>query len=331
LILQSIEELEADLRNNGCRPVYLVLGPEMYLCRAAVGLLKRKALSPEAGAFDFAEFSADVSPVSEIIGAAGTFPMASERRLVLVSEVDNLTDFDQEALLDSLAGISPRSTLVLLAEDLDRRKRLYRLLRERHCVAEFPRLKGAALTRWATAFFRREGYRISPSAVAEIVDSAGSDLQTLAMELEKIVLYAGREKDIPDSAVDEITSAGRQRSIFDFLDAVSARNRAHALRILANLLETGDAVPRILGMIARHCRQLLIAKEALRQGAGPGAVGAAAQVPSFALDKFLRQARAAEVSQIERLFIRLAEIDRRMKSSAGDERIMLEKLICELV
>lgn len=331
MILQSLEQLEADLRNKGCRPVYLVLGPEMYLCRMAVRLLKSRALSPDAAAFDCTEFSGDACSAPEIIEAAGTFPMASARRLVIVRDAEKLPDSEQESLIGSLAQVSPRSTLVLVAEDLDRRKKFYRLLRERHCVAEFPRLKGAALGRWAEAFFRREGCRISPSAVARIVDASGQDLETLAMELEKIVLYAGKEKRIPDSAVDAITAAGGQSSIFDFLDAVSARNPASALRILAGLLESGDSVPRILAMIARHCRQLLIAKEAMRQGADPAAVGAAAQVPQFALGKFLKQAGAADAAQIARLFIRLAEMDRRMKSSAGDERIMLEKLICELV
>jgi len=329
LILQSVEELEGDLRNNGFRPVYLLLGPEMYQCRKAVSLLKTQALSPESVSFDYAEFSGDGCSVAEVIEAAGTFPMLSKRRLVLVTETDKMPDSSQDALLDSLNRISPRGMLVLAAEELDRRKRFYKTLRDNACVAEFPRLKGAALTRWAAAFFRREGYRISPAAIEQVVDLAGPDLQTLAMELEKILLYAGNEKNIPDSVVNEIARGSRQRGIFEFLDAVSMRDRAGALKLLANLLETGEPPLRILAMIARHCRQLLIAKEGLLQGSDPRKIAAAAQIPAFILDKFLRQARAADAAKIQLLFVRLAEMDRRFKSSMGDERTLLEKWICE--
>lgn len=331
MILQSVEELEVDLRSNGFRPVYLVLGPEMYQCRRAISLLKAQALKPESMSFDYAEFSGDGCSVAEVIDSAGTFPMLSKRRLVLVTETDKMPDPSQDDLLDSLKHISPRGMLILAAEELDRRKRFYKTLRDKACVAEFPRLKGAALKRWAAAFFQREGRRISPAAIEQIVDLAGPDLQRLAMELEKMLLYAGNEKNIPDSVVDEIAQGSRQRSIFEFLDAVSARDRAGALKLLANLLETGEPPLRILHMIARHGRQLLIAKEGLLQGIDPGKIASAAQIPAFILDKFIRQARAADAARIRLLFVRLAEMDRQFKSSIGDERTLLEKWICDWV
>ncbi|MBP1624050.1 MAG: hypothetical protein H6Q07_2070, partial [Acidobacteria bacterium] len=60
-------------------------------------------------------------------------------------------------------------------------------------------------------------------------------------------------------------------------------------------------------------------------------IASAAQIPPFVLDQFVRQARSADPSAIRRMFIKLAEIDRRLKSSSADGRMLLESLICALV
>jgi DNA polymerase-3 subunit delta len=330
VILQSLEELESDLKKE-LRPVYLVLGPEIYQCRSAIALLKKYALSPDSAAFDFSEFYAGEASVDEIMEAGGTYPMLSRRRLVQVADVENLKESDQGFLLDSLAGLSKRSVLILLAEDLDHRKKFYKTLREKHCVAEFPKLKGIALERWADAFLRKQGYRCSSPTIKRIVELAGSDLQTLSSELEKLMLSSGNEKDIPKTAVEELVRASRQHGIFELIDAIGQRDRAAALRSLASLLSMGEHPLMIVTMMARHCRQILIAKESLLQGISSREIASAAQIPSFMVDKFLSQARAFDPASVQETYIRLAEIDRRLKSTSLDGRVMLESLICNLV
>ena len=331
MILQSPEELEIDLRNRGWRTVYLILGPEQYYCRLAVDLLKRNALAPGSEAFDYSEFAAGNATVDEIIEAVNTFPMVSRRRLVLVTEAEKLRESEQEALLDSIKSASDRGTLVLVAEELDHRKRFYKQLRDMNSVAEFPKLKSPALVQWAEAFVHKQGYRIASSAIRKIVELAGSDLQTLASELEKLLLYAGKGKNIPESAVDDLVGVSRQHGIFELIGAAARRDRGGALRSLANLLSMGEHPLVIVNMMARQCRQILITKEHLLRGSDAQTIGSAAQVPPFLLDQFLRQARASDAAQVREMYIRLADIDRRLKSSSGDGRLLLERLICALV
>ena len=107
--IQSLEDLENSLRNDAGIRVCLILGPELYQCQLALDLVKRTVLSPDALAFDFSEFCAGDASADQIIGVANTFPMMSKKRLVLVTEANNLPDSDQDVLLDALAGISPRS------------------------------------------------------------------------------------------------------------------------------------------------------------------------------------------------------------------------------
>ena len=331
MIIQSLEELERDLREHGFRPVYLVLGPELYQCRRAIDLLKSQALTSDAAAFDYSEFAAGEASVDEIIEAANTFPMISRRRVVLVTELEQLKDSEQESLVESIGALSARSTLILTAENLDHRKRFYKTLREECCVAEFPKMKGPALEQWADAFVRRQGHSISAPALRKVAELAGSDLQNLAMELEKLFLYAGNSKGIPDSAVDDLVRGSKQQSIFELTGAIGRHDRSGALRSLANLLSMGEHPFVVVTMMARHCRQVMIAQEYIAKGKPAREITAAAQIPPFMLDQFMRQARTTDSESIRRMFVSLADIDRRLKSSSADARLLLETLLCSLV
>lgn len=329
--LNSVEELDRELTKGKSRPVYLILGPELYQSRRAIDLLKSRALNSDAIAFDYSEFTAGEAPVDEIMKAADTFPMVSKRRVVLVHNVEKLKDLEQEALIESLGNLSPRSMLILYADELDHRKRFYKYLKEEHCVAEFARLKGTELEKWADAYVRGRGHTLSPAAGKKIVDLAGPDLLTLAMELDKLLLYAGNSEIIPDSAVDDLVRGSRQQTIFELITAVEQKDQGAALRSLGNLLGMGEHPLMVVTMMARHCRQVMIVQELLRQGSSAREAGAAAQVPPFLQDKFVRQARSADPDSIRRMFITLADIDRKIKSSSADGRLLLENLIYAFV
>ncbi len=331
MTLQSLEELDAELRKGALRPVYLILGPEQYQCRSAVTMLKSKVLTPESMAFDYSEFAAGSASVDEIVEAANTYPMVSVRRLVLITDAEKLKDSDQETLLDSLQNLHSRIMVILLATELDHRKKFYKALHDKHCVIECQKLKGAALERWAESFFRQQGYRISSAAIQKIVEMAGSDLQSLASELEKLLLYAGKEKNISNSAIDDLISSSRQHGIFELIEAMGRQDRNGALQSLSNLLEMGEHPLVVVTMMARHCRQILIAKEGLSLGKSTREIASAAQIPPFILDRFLRQSRTVSTESVQAMYIRLAEIDRRLKSSPADGRTLLESLICALM
>lgn len=330
MILQYLEELEADLNRGLIQPVYVVVGPEEYQCRQAVSLIKKKVLTPDAIAFNYEVFNAHETSIREAVEAANTYPMMAPRRLVLITDIDNPGSVDQDILLAYVENPAPRSVLILKAENLDRRTSFYKRLGEKACIAEFPKLKGFALERWAENFFRRSGFRISSASIKKIVDLAGEDMQSLANELEKLLIYAGMEKVIPDAAVDDLVSSMRQHTIFELTKAMGMRDRPGALRQLVSLLDSGEKPLGIASMMARHFRQILIAQGLLEQGKSPRDAASAAQVPPYFLDEFMRHVRAIDWATARTMYLRLAEIDYRLKSSSPDERMVLENLICSL-
>jgi DNA polymerase-3 subunit delta len=328
--LKSLEELQFELNQHRFQPVYLVLGPEEHLVHQAVALLKNRIVPPAMMAFNYTEFRAPETTASEISSAAGTFPAMAPHRMVLVTEIEELAEAEQRPLLKYLERPAEKTVLVLSGYDMDRRTGFYRALRDGTCVIEFPKLKGYALERWTADFIRSRGYRMSSSALRKMVDIAGSDMQSLANEIEKLLLYAGQHKEIPDSAIDELVQGSRQHGIFELTGALGRKETQAALKLLANILETGEHPFVVVTMMARHFRQILIAKELIVRRRSPRDVASAAQVPAFALDDFMRQVRLIEREDAERMYRKLAQVDFRFKSSTIDQRMILEELILSL-
>ena len=326
----TFDELDTELSRNTFRPVYLLYGPEEYLLRKAISSLRERVVAAEARAFNYREFSGAGCNALRILEEAKTFPLMSPRRMILVTETGKLESPGLELIAEYAGRPEGKTVLALVAGELDRRTAFYRRMTERACVVEFTKVKGPALENWASNLLSRQGYHIGPEGLHKLIDLAGSDLLALNNELEKLMLYAGKDKEIRDAAVSTLIRASRQHGIFELTGALGRRDRKQALRLLGNLLEMGEPPLVIMSMMARHFRQVLAAKELMQKGHPIQEIGKQIQVPPFALQEFLRQVRSIETDCAQVLLQRLSWIDRQIKSTNPDPRMLLEHWICSL-
>jgi DNA polymerase-3 subunit delta len=328
LILDSLDELETELKAHKISRIYLILGPEQYLCRQALRMIRQKLISPETAAFNYSELNAESDSIENILAAVNTFPMMAPLRIVLLTNLAKLEKEQQERLCKYFANPCSKSVLILSDNELDRRTGLFRVLKEHACILEFPKLKGYELERWAAEHIRKRGLKISSVSIKKLVDLAGSDLQVLVNEIEKLLLFSGKGQSIADSDIDSLVGNSRQHGIFELISALGKNDRIGALKHLNSLLDAGERPLMIVSMMARHLRQVLIAKDILNQGGDMRDVASAAQVPNFLLNDFIGQARRMSAEAAGKMYLRLAESDLRFKSSSISERVLLETLIC---
>ncbi len=328
--IRGVEELEAELKQGVIRNVYLFTGPEEYLRRMAEESILKHSLSPESQAFNFSEFSLATHPIEEALKAADTFPLASPHRLVILRNLEAMMQDQEEALLGYLAHPSKKTVLLLVAESVDRRKALYKQIRDKHCVVDFQSPKPAAFERWAEQVMRRRGYRISAASIRKLVQLAGSNFQTLIGEIEKLTLYAGEDKSIPDSVLDELVRESTEHDSFELTEAMGRRDSKAALRVLGSLLENGEEPLMILGAIVWNFRNLLMVQELLAAGRSTTQILSVLRLHPYTLEKLVRQARCLDPRTARKLYDRVAAVDLKIKSAGNDKRMILEDLICSL-
>lgn len=312
-------------------PIYLIVGDDdVEMTRLAADLAA--LVEDELRAFNLERVHAGERGVSaaSIVESARTFPMMGDRRVVVVLRAEKLLKpkrrgkaLEQDAsdeegehsggdlgLLDAYAQKpEPRTTLVLVAADVDRTRKIYKSLQKTATIVECWGLKGSKdgrvdlrqVARVAEQLVKQAvadaGLQIAPAAARLVAERAGTDISTLRGDVGRLLLYAAGKKTIELKDVHEVVSAETSQDDWAVTNAIQRGDRAEALRQLALALDAGGVPYQILGQLGWFARERL-------SGADPRRVPAA----------------------IEALF----RTDLELKSSGGDPRVLLERLVLEL-
>ena len=328
----DVAALRKQLQSGQLAHIYLFLGEDIKLIDRMVDGVEA-TVDPADRPFAVERiYAADPggSPV-DIAAAARVYPMLGDRRLVFVLRAERLlkpkrasksaemTEDDQaggmeEAGLDFapleeyIASPAPSTTLVFVATEIDKTRRFTKRLMEKAQVVLFGGLGGdgpagrrdgrteaAALAKDEVT---RAGRTIDAAALNVLVDRTGGDITKLRSDLERLLLYTEGQKRIAYEDVAEIASA--DSSVADdwaLVNAVADGDAGRALREAVRRLDRGDSPHGLVGQ--------------LRWWVSARLAEAAPERVLPAVDALLRT-------------------DLALKSSGGDERVLIERLIVEL-
>lgn len=328
--LLTRQDLHRALKQGETKPLYLLFGAESYLrdlaARAITDLSLKGASLRE---FNEASYSLSNTDVQQAIAAAEQLPMMSPRRVVLIRDFGKLRESDEEALMRYITRPVESSTVIFVADDLDKRRKLSKLLLDTCVGVEFAPLSDAELAEWAKKRLRDLKVQTDERTLHQIVALVGSDVRTLSNELEKLATAALQSGLIKMEMVDTLVGRSRELSNFELADHLIARNRKRALQTLQRLLDDGAEPVMLIGLIGSNYRRLALAKELMAKGAANQEVYR--QVGIFGKrEEFLATARRSDARSLAHSIQRIAAADLAIKTSQATPRLQLELLICEL-
>jgi len=267
---------------------------------------------------------------------------------------------DESGLLEEFikAGVPSDAVLIFTAVTVDRRKRIFKMIGEVGSVLEFKlerersgALSPASIDQLVSRAFDGSGKRLAPAARRLIHQRAGTDPAAVAMELEKLDLYVGDAREITEGDVRESFRDLAESWIFDFTRALARREAGSAVTLLRHLFAQGEHPLRLVALIARELRLLLLARDCLTHTLA-GQWNPRVSFPAFRdrlwpslseaeRDAFagvhpyvaylaLQNASRASTAGLQRGVLALQKLDIKLKSSAGDARILLESLVLDL-
>jgi len=316
--------LERHLERQSIKPLYLFYGDEEFLMlralgRIAEGLQDRWGEAPvrvlrEAQEVELPEFLAE----SRVASLWGPGQLLVLRRLGL-----NAAAF--EAVNAYLDHPAPRAWVVLLAEGFKardwRRNPVWERLQRQEAALGFFHLKEAELYQWLTREAGSLGKTLTLAAAQRLVEIVGDNLAELIQELEKLALYAGAEKSLTPNLVNQLATHSRTHNIFALVEALGEPGAQKRLIALGQLLDLGEAPPKILVMLARQLRLLISLKEGGPAGA---AYRSRFNLAPRVLKNLAQQAPRFSEAALRSHLALLNQIDWQLKTSAGSPRLWLE-------
>lgn len=300
--MRSITPITAreQITNGELEPIYLVLGDDAVE-KAEMADAFEEVIDDGLRAFNVERLHGGETTLGYVTDATQMLPMMASRRVVIVHHAERCletkgTASDQEAFETYLAEPAPHATLVLVSGDLDKRRRLTTRLLAAAVVVTCGVLETLAdAERWVRRRVSEEGSTIQPSAAKLLAAAAGPNLTRLRGDVDRLLLFAAGQ---PSIGLDDVravagpaTSHGGDWAV---TRAIERGQAAEALRELALLVESGAAPYMVLGQLAWLVRTKL---------------------PSHRLP-----------AAVDALF----QTDLKLKSSLGEHRVLLERLVMAL-
>lgn len=335
----SREDLRNQLIRGELAPVYLLFGEETYLRDAAAKFIADKALTDSSlREFNESVFSLAESKIEFALAAAEQMPMISARRVVRVTEViisgtgkkDSLKEEDEAILARYLARPSETSVVIFVADELDKRRKISKLLLENAVAVEFHALSEMELMTWAKGELKKQNAEIEDRALRYLIGLVGNDVRKITTEIEKLAVAALPGSLITFELVEQLVPNSRELSNFELTDYLLAKNRTRSLQILHKILDDGAEPLMLLGLIASNFHRLFLAKEMMRNGVDRSEVARTMKLPFSKQEEFLATARRADAERLAWNLQRIARADLAIKTSQATPRLQIEMLVCEL-
>jgi DNA polymerase-3 subunit delta len=313
------------------KPVYLIYGSEeLLLERAEKRLLDRLAAVADLD-FNLERFDGATATADDVVNAANTMPFMSERRLVIVRDVDKMDAAALERLADYARDPAPYTALVLVATKIAKNSRIYKAVAATGVAYEYAAPKRNEYAGEVLRLFRERGKRIGLPAAQRLVDVVGRDLRRLDIEAEKIAAFAGDRGSISISDVDAVAAASAETSLFELNDAVGDRDLVRSLRTLRKLLDAGETPLGIEAMLARNVRSLIGAKALSGRGLAPDAMAPEIGMAPWQARNAARQASRYQAAELARALVGLAAVEGEMKTSPADAGLAIERWIVRTI
>ena len=167
-----------------------------------------------------------------------------------------------------------------------------------------------------------------------MIERCGSDSALLMNEARKVAEYKG-EGIITKADIDLMTCATPDAKIFDLSSKIAARDRTGAFEVLSDLREMGEKAPLILNILSGSYIDMFRAKAARSCGKTKNDISSDwpksyPKPRQFIIDRAMNaQSRYSSASLLECIDI-LLDAEQRMKSTGGNEDIILDETVARL-
>nr|WP_263325665.1 DNA polymerase III subunit delta [Neobacillus sp. Marseille-Q6967] len=328
------------IKRREIAPIYLLYGTEAFLINETKQQLLNQVLNEEEKDFNFSAYDLEETPIELALEDAETFPFLGEKKVIFLHNPGFLTAEKTKDKIDHnvsrfeayLKEPAPYTVLVISApyEKLDERKKITKELKRTAVTVEAKKLNEPELKNWIKDRAKGNGISFDPDALELLITLVGTNMFMIASEIDKLSLYAGDNKTIPASTVENLVSRSLEQNIFTLIEKVVQRRLEDALRIYYDLLKQNEEPIKILALIAGQFRLIYQVKELSRRGYGQQQIAGYLKTHPFRVKLAAGQANKFTDEELTRLMALLADADYQMKTGGMNKSLLVEMLLFKL-
>ena len=198
-------------------------------------------------------------------------------------------------------------------------------------MVEFRGLYENELPAWVKEKIKEQGKTISDEAAGLLIAESGSSLLDLNNEIEKLVLYSSRNKEITADDVEKLSGHTRQANLNNLSESIEGCKMSGAFKIVENLLSEGEIPLKILATIYRVLRRMLLAKSLQEEKKSSRLeIQQELRFNAYFDRNFFNNLSKFSLERLKKGLNLVLNADLELKSSSRPEQMVFEELILSL-
>ncbi|MDO4178704.1 MAG: DNA polymerase III subunit delta [Phascolarctobacterium sp.] len=279
--------------------------------------------------------------LSELEAVINTYPFFSGLSLVILRD-EKLWKIDKykvseakkkqlDELAKILSDVPDYCTILILAQSMDKRMKLFKSLKEHALITNCESIKVRDIAPWLNAKAEELGGRFDYDAIPAIMDYlAATDeapLALLTQEITKLAVYAGERKKWSKHDVETIFSALPEAAYYALNNFIADKKLVEALTLLADEKKKGKHILLLCGGVQAQLRKMLRIKELAKQGYDQKNIAAELKLHPFVVKMTMQQCRKFSDEALLNALMAIGDLNKGLRKGGRDFELLEEILV----
>jgi len=323
--IQTFNSILASIKQGQIQPMYLLVSEEEYFKQELITCLEAHAIDISLKAFNLDLFYGTEATENQVLNACVSLPMMSERRLVIVHDIDKLVISDPDAFIRYFNTPEQSTTVLFLAEKLDTRKKLFSTLQKQSVSLKINPIKNDAFVlNWIKQQIESYNFTIDRDAIHLLHEHIGDNLFEITNQIKKICVFKGKDTHITVSDIEEMTGISKEYSVFQMINYLLERNAQKTLRVLKIILEQEQEPIALIAAIYSRILKQWQYNQLISEHNDEKVIAQKLKTKPFFLKDYRRVARTFNSVQLQDAIETLFRADYTLKSSGRNPKHTIE-------
>ncbi len=251
------------------RSLILLHGEEVYLQEKFIQSLKKKHINDES--MSFLKIDKLDDNIGEIINFLNTVSFSMDKKIAVVEDCDflsskgKISEKTMNKLSNYIENNNADNLLIFLGKDIkiDKRKKLYKLLKKQGDVVEYKKYNEKDLINWISRYLDHYDKNTNYTNARLIANYSGyleyeseKNLLDVKNELDKIIAYTKDSYNISQEDIEKVMSISIDNNIFIFIDNIFENKPSKAYEMFNDMISNNVSPHYIFYMLVRQIRML---------------------------------------------------------------------------
>tara|TARA_B110000014_G_scaffold86918_1_gene59715 strand:- start:323 stop:1366 length:1044 start_codon:yes stop_codon:yes gene_type:complete len=243
-MIETYTQINQNLKNDKFSKIYLLMGEESFFIDKISNYFENIFIEESQKGFNQEIHYGKDSTISKILNSSKSFPMMSDKKLIIVKESKELDIFKNknspflENFIEYINNPNPTTTLVFCLKNkkLDKRSKIYKSIEKNAVVLDTDskenKIYDNQIPRWINKEAEDNGYSIDDEATFLILENIGNNLVKITNALEKIYINK-KDKNINIKDVEFNIGINRDYNYFELQDSLVEKNIIKCTKIFS--------------------------------------------------------------------------------------------------